>query len=120
MTPEDALNDNKRFAAVWQVLNALRSHDERMNAVINKLELNELPPDNIDVLPVGFDDDSDPTSQDPEAKPSQLTINFPLDEIKDALFAKMVERVGTRHYWESWAADIADIASSSANEIGRD
>lgn len=117
MTPEDALNDNKRFAAVWQVLNALRSHDERMNAVINKLELNELPPDNIDVLPVGFDDDSDPTSQDPEAKPSQLTINFPLDEIKDALFAKMVERVGTRHYWESWAADIADIASKHNSRI---
>jgi predicted helicase len=117
MTPEDALNDNKRFAAVWQVLNALRSHDERMNAVINKLELNELPPDNIDVLPVGFDDDSDPAGEDPSAKPTQLTINFPLDEIKDALFAKMVERVGTRHYWESWAADIADIASKHNSRI---
>lgn len=117
MTPEEALNDNKRFAAVWQVLNALRSHDERMNAVINKLELNELPPDNIDVVPVGFDDDSDPDNQDPTTKPTQLTLNFPLDEIKDALFAKMVERVGTRHYWESWAADIAQIASKHNSRI---
>ena len=117
MTPEEALNDNKRFAAVWQVLNALRSHDERMNAVINKLELNELPPDNIDVVPVGFDDDSDPNNPDPTAKPTQLTLNFPLDEIKDALFAKMVERVGTRHYWESWAADIAQIASKHNSRI---
>jgi predicted helicase len=117
MTPEEALNDNKRFAAVWQVLNALRSHDERMNAVINKLELNELPPDNIDIVPVGFDDDSDPNNQDPTAKPTQLTLNFPLDEIKDALFAKMVERVGTRHYWESWAADIAQIASKHNSRI---
>jgi predicted helicase len=117
LTPEEALNDNKRFAAVWQVLNALRSHDERMNAVINKLELNELPPDNIEVVPVGFDDDSDPSDQDPSTKPTQLTINFPLDEIKDALFAKMVERVGTRHYWESWAADIAQIASKHNSRI---
>jgi predicted helicase len=116
-TPEQALNDNKRFAAVWQVLNALRSHDERMNAVINKLELNELPPDMIDVIPVGFDDDSDPEDDDKSAEPTQLTINFPLDAIKDALFAKMVERVGTRHYWESWAADIAQIASKHHTRI---
>jgi predicted helicase len=117
LTPEEALNDNKRFAAVWQVLNALRSHDERMNAVINKLELNELPPDNIEVVPVGFDDDSDQSDQDPSTKPTPLTINFPLNEIKDALFAKMVERVGTRHYWESWAADIAQIASKHNSRI---
>jgi len=116
-TPEQALNDNKRFAAVWQVLNALRSHDERMNAVINKLELNELPPDMIDVVPVGFDDDSDPEDGDKSTEPTQLTINFPLDAIKDALFAKMVERVGTRHYWESWAADIAQIASRHHSRI---
>ena len=29
----------------------------------------------------------------------------------------MVERVGTRHYWESWAADIADIASKHNSRI---
>ena len=40
-TPEEALDNNERFKHVWQTLNALRSHDERINAVINKLDLNE-------------------------------------------------------------------------------
>ena len=36
-TPADqALNDNKRYRVVWQILNALRAHDERLDAVINQ------------------------------------------------------------------------------------
>jgi len=32
--PEEALNENERYRVVWQILNALRSHDERMDATI--------------------------------------------------------------------------------------
>ena len=39
VTPEVALRDNKRYAAVWEVLQALRSHDERFNAMVNRIEL---------------------------------------------------------------------------------
>ena len=49
ITPEEALADNKTYRVVWQVLNALRSHDERLNAVVNQLELNREPPEMIDV-----------------------------------------------------------------------
>ena len=34
--PAHALNDNKRFASVWNVLRALRSHDDRLNAEIRR------------------------------------------------------------------------------------
>ena len=37
--PHEALNDNKTYRVVWQVLQALRSHDDRFNAMVNKLEL---------------------------------------------------------------------------------
>ncbi len=37
--PERALNDNKRYRVVWDVLNALRSHDERLDSTINKASL---------------------------------------------------------------------------------
>src|SRR5690606_15255242 len=40
----EALNDNKRYQVVWQVLQALRSHDERFHAMINQIELNNTPP----------------------------------------------------------------------------
>ena len=35
--PEEALNDNKTYQVVWSVLNALRAHDDRFNAEINKI-----------------------------------------------------------------------------------
>src|SRR5690625_7694326 len=34
-SPSKSLADNKRFRVVWQVLNALRAHDERLNAMVN-------------------------------------------------------------------------------------
>ena len=39
MTPEEALRDNKRYAAVWEVLQALRAHDERFDALVNRISL---------------------------------------------------------------------------------
>ena len=44
MAPEEALQDNKKYKVVWQVLQALRAHDDRFNATINKIELNKTPP----------------------------------------------------------------------------
>ena len=36
--PAASLNSNKTYEAVWQILNALRSHDERLEAEINRLQ----------------------------------------------------------------------------------
>ena len=41
--PAAALDDNERFAAVWGVLRALRSHDDRFDAEINQIDLNKSP-----------------------------------------------------------------------------
>jgi predicted helicase len=35
--PEQALADNERYRVVWQILNALRAHDERFDSTINKV-----------------------------------------------------------------------------------
>src|SRR5699024_557071 len=52
-TPENVLDDNKSYAVVWQILNALRSTDERFNAIVNQLQLNKKKPDNIDIINPG-------------------------------------------------------------------
>jgi predicted helicase len=36
---DKALDDNERYKVVWTVLNALRAHDDRFNATVNKIEL---------------------------------------------------------------------------------
>ena len=109
VAPEKALNDNKRFGTVWGVLRALRSHDDRFDAEINRIDLNERKPDRIIV-----DGDIDPGGDD------QLPFDFPpLDLSPDAIYARIVERCGDRKYWETWAKDIADIFARLVERIGR-
>jgi len=124
-TPEEALKDNEKYKVVWQVLQALRAHDDRFNATINQLELNKNRPDNIQVIGVGGGPDgdgqggaqSDGDSQ-PKVREVQGVFAFPnLDEWKDAIYAKMVMKVGERAYWETWARDIARIAETHITRI---
>ena len=44
MSDEEALDSNKIFDVVWAILNALRSHDDRFNAMVNKIPLNKQKP----------------------------------------------------------------------------
>lgn len=134
-TPEAALRDNDRYRVVWQVLQALRSHDERMDSTINQLDLNDGRPENIVVEKVslapkkkrgpsfgsgtGGDSDSwasgdtDGAGDDEAQGPAfvQVPLTFPAEEWKDAVYAKIVRECGNRMYWLDWATDIADIAS---------
>src|SRR5690606_24385222 len=85
-TPEEALKDNEKYKVVWQVLQALRAHDDRFNATINQLELNKKRPDNIQVIGVGAGPGDDGTSggdgdSKPKVKEIQGVFAFPnLDE----------------------------------------
>ena len=101
--PADALDNNERFAAVWNVLRALRSHDDRLNAEINKIDLNNAPTDRIIFPDGGGNGDGDQGAL-------QQLISFGLAQIPPQdIYAKIVERCGDRKYWESWAKDVADI-----------
>ncbi len=101
--PVEALNDNERFAAVWGVLRALRSHDDRLNAEINKIDLNTEPTEIIIIE----EDKGDGEFGEGTLNPEQLTL--PVGIPADAIYAKIVEKCGDRKYWESWAKDVADI-----------
>jgi len=125
-TPEEALKDNEKYKVVWQVLQALRAHDDRFNATINQIELNKSRPDNIEVIGVtgppdydgGKPDNGKPEDGKPQVRPVQGAFAFPnLDEWKDAIYAKMVMKVGDRAYWETWARDIARIADAHITRI---
>ena len=106
--PETALNDNKRFKTVWQVLQALRSHDERFAAMVNRIALDGKGPGNvIFAAPYGSDDDK----KSFEDKQMELPL-FELEGWKEAVLAKLVSKVGQRDYWENWAKNIAEIAAA--------
>ncbi|MHA6797534.1 DEAD/DEAH box helicase (plasmid) [Pseudonocardia bannensis] len=111
--PEEALRDNKRYAAVWEVLQALRAHDERFDAMVNRIELTKNRDSKISVIGVGGD-----TGQGNGGVQGTLDLVFgDLDAWRDAIYSKIVAKVGTRRYWTDWAKSVADIAVRQTTRI---
>lgn len=117
-----ALDDNDRYKVVWTVLNALRAHDDRFNAIVNKIELNINRPSQILVgrPEYTFDRDGMPSlvNENQAAYSSiaqQLSIQF--QQLQSVVFARMVQKVGDRRYWEQWAKSVADIATRQTERI---
>ncbi|SAK40860.1 helicase domain-containing protein [Caballeronia fortuita] len=123
MSPEEALKDNQKYKVVWQVLQALRAHDDRFNATVNQIELNKKRPDQIQIIGVGgrSEDENEGGVHGKgggEPTPVQFTFNFPhIEEWRDAIYAKIVLKCGDRRYWEQWASDIAEIADRHITRI---
>jgi predicted helicase len=119
----EALNDNKRYQVVWQVLQALRSHDERFHAMVNQIELNKRAPERLvidDATPRPESEQSgnrEERAEQSRRDSEQLMLQFDLAEFRDAMYARIVKKVGERKYWEKWAADIADIAQAHITRI---
>lgn len=131
VSPSAALGNNRRFKTVWQVLNALRAHDERFNAMVNSIALNAKNPgkngkesDRLlggHVGPTSEDESlaadgssadrsgKDAPSSDGDAGTANQMALFALSEWTQAIYTRIVDKVGTRTYWEDWAADVADI-----------
>ena len=126
VSPSAALNDNTRFKVVWQILNALRAHDDRFNAKVNSIALNG---GNVEKLPIetghvgATRKELDKTdTKSPEAyldtdNTAQQIALFSLEKWEEALYVKLVDKVGTRTYWEDWAGDVASIAQAQITRI---
>lgn len=123
--PDDILGkESHRFNVVWDILNALRAHDDEFNATVNKINLNKNKPSKVVIGTIpghtfamrndggvsGHDTDGENVntqlSQEEVAK--QLEIKF--GPLQDGIYAKLVEKVGDRLYWENWAKKVGDIA----------
>ena len=146
VSAEKALNDNERYEVVWQILNALRAHDERFDSTINRIGLGEDVSDRIEIIDGtstseleattavvedvkskaknkedGEDDTDtnlggeDETEGEDDKQPEQLS--FTLTDLSQAIKAKIVDKCGTRDYWENWASDIARIAEKHVARI---
>ncbi|TAE23105.1 MAG: helicase [Cytophagales bacterium] len=122
--PDKALDDNERYRVVWTVLNALRAHDDRFNATVNRIDLNKSRPAQILVgrPDVSFDETGNPVSATDSGNgtaaqniANQLAIQF--EQLQSVVFARMVQKVGNRRYWEQWAKSVAEIAQHHTERI---
>ena len=122
---DKVLENHPNFKVVWTVLNALRAHDDRFNAEVNKIELSKKKPKNILFGGVGASRKDEDQHSDGDSKPraesaaeqlaTQLSMSF--NDLQNVFYAKLVTKVGTKRYWELWARDIAQIAEQHIERI---
>jgi predicted helicase len=116
--PKQALDDNERYKVVWTVLNALRAHDDRFNSIINKIDLNKKKPPKINVVGIKPNDGTGGVGDgkaDYGDMDQKLALQF--EQLQSVVFAKMVQKVGDRTYWEQWAKNVAEIAEKQVERI---
>lgn len=128
--PEEAMRDNKRYAVVWSVLNALRAHDDRFQARIERLRFTKAQPHptpggNPD-MPSGTTqpggDDAGGILIDPglgkmvaEGGQDMIPGLFPLppnwdvESLQQVVYAQIVKKVGERDYFDQLATQVAQI-----------
>lgn len=117
--PNVALDNDKKYKQVWQVLNALRSTDERFDAEVNTLDLNKKKSERINIIGI---DSSPKTKVDEDThkeneKTVQLELPLEWKEMRKAFYGKVVKHVGDRRYLEDWSKDVADIATMYVRRI---
>jgi len=135
-TPEEALADNDKYRVVWQILNALRAHDERFEGTINQASLGQDVSDRIEIIGYGSKEldaitatvedlpnktaakrsgigageggnsDDDIVIEDDREPELPLII----DDFSRAIMAKIVKKCGDREYWDRWAGSLRNIA----------
>ena len=133
--PEQSLDNNQAYKVVWQVLQALRSHDDRFDSMVNKMDLQAKPDTSrMEVVAVtqkitqktmalttgtAQKAHSSFSLGQKASRPSdeQFKMEFQVGEIERAIYAKIVKKVGNRHHWEDWASDIAKIAQTHITRI---
>lgn len=130
MTPEEALDDSKVFANVWSILQALRSHDERIEAKVNALALQQEAEKNkvagsanqkgwdAGDLKLKQEEESQKAAEITQGVQMRLTF-FPVERWEKAVKTTLVKKCGTRIYWDEWAEDVAKIAQHHIERIGK-
>ena len=119
--PEEVLDDREAFGVVWSVLNALRSHDDRFEARINQLKFRQGHNEEVPGEPA-------PAAEEPillssglgpgdgtgvALRQGELDLRLPdqMEHYRQLLFARVVEKCGSRLYFIQWAEDVAKIAT---------
>lgn len=135
--PDKALEKNENYKVVWQVLNALRAHDDRFDAMINKMEFDGAAKDKIEVISVVSQVLAKQKQKPTKVKKAsgkgektignrdnssfngetQLEIEFEIGEIERALIAQIVKKCGRRDYWAEWGESVAKIANTHIARI---
>ena len=101
------------YNPTFQVLQALKSHDEDFYDTINQSDLKDNPKVTVAI----FGDAPAPPQEPPvdapsDPNPDSIQIQFDLtDRTREAIFARIVDSLTDKHYYKKWATETAAISA---------
>ncbi|MCL2604800.1 MAG: DEAD/DEAH box helicase family protein [Defluviitaleaceae bacterium] len=120
-TPDDVLDNHSRYGVIWDVLNGLRTHDERFESKINKIELNKNCEESLLICGLFNNKTSSENSSTIDIpNPASMYVQMSLEnfrQLQSIIYARIVKKVGSKPYWEEWAKSVADIAERQIAHI---
>ena len=111
LEPDAVLSDNKRFKVVWDILAAIRSHDDGFHTLDNKVDIVRIEPPRPSECRV-----------EPSVQPLPPPPSIPAElfgEYQKAIKAKLAKVCGERKYWSTWATEVAEVVRAQISRIHR-
>ncbi len=112
--PKKELDNNERYRKVWDILNAMRSHDERLAAELSNHNYNHVKIVHSPTPPRGGKGGRGGGNGGGQV---EITPEPVLFDFVDKLYARVVDEVGERMYWEKWSNKIGIIAQNFITRI---
>ncbi len=116
---DDSVLSGSDFKQVWNVLKALRSHDDRLDVAVNTADLTGRLP--IDVITSGVCEKCGKAGCDGgDDCPERLRFREQIQGIlpfENAIASKLVDVCGDRQYWDRWGREVAKITDTITARI---
>ncbi|WP_375693408.1 MULTISPECIES: DEAD/DEAH box helicase family protein, partial [unclassified Bartonella] len=138
--PEKALKNNPKYSVVWQVLDALLSHDENFSKTLNQMNLGQDVSPILEIVTVSQNMDLEnvitvvddiplparaestsasnvsPIRKSLSTHHGQTSFNF-IAAFPRALKTVLIKRSTLSDYWGIWANNVAEIAQNHINHL---
>ncbi|WP_273719261.1 MULTISPECIES: type ISP restriction/modification enzyme [Bartonella] len=138
--PVQALENNPKYDVIWQVVNALRAHDESFNKIIHHMSIKQDVSYALDIIVPSQKATSEDTTVVIDDLPirskseySGLNIGSPtyesfhgykpeeelslFSQYPDVIRAAIVKRNYDSSYWKRWATNVADLAQNHITRL---
>ncbi|SSZ40502.1 Hef nuclease [Bartonella grahamii] len=133
--PEIALEKNQKYNVIWQVLNALRAHDDNFNKIIHHMHKKQDVSDSLEIVAASQELALEDTTTVIDDLPIRSKLEYsglniglatyesshtceeqgelPLfSKCKDVIKAAIVNRFYDPSYWKKWAINVGDLAQT--------
>ncbi|WP_375616499.1 DEAD/DEAH box helicase [Bartonella sp. AP58NXGY] len=135
ISAEEALKYNKRYSVVWQVINALLSHDENFEITLNQMILGQDVSDVLEISalksmtavedkiyvyekPESAGLEIGKAAYEPQKYIHSVTGRLPFyKEFPNALKTLLAKKFTLADYWGIWAGNVAEIAQNHINRL---